>query len=153
MHGDLKDSKIKKILIPFASDAHTRLATEIAPAFIEFYKARLEILIVFEPESTEYERGKRLTEISEVIKEDSLKAKVSSIVSKDILNGIVKGSRGSDLILMGGRSGDFLELMFKKSLAQEITEQVKCPVLWVKEYEERPSFWSTLLKPYRKEGE
>ena len=153
LHGDLKDSKIKKILIPFASDAHTRLATEIAPAFIEFYKARLEILIVFEPESTEYERGKRLTEISEVIKEDSLKAKVSSIVSKDILNGIVKGSRGSDLILMGGRSGDFLELMFKKSLAQEITEQVKCPVLWVKEYEERPSFWSTLLKPYRKEGE
>lgn len=153
LHGDLKDSKIKKILIPFASDAHTRLATEIAPAFIEFYKARLEILIVFEPESTEYEREKRLTEISEVIKEDSLKAKVSSIVSKDILNGIVKGSRGSDLILMGGRSGDFLELMFKKSLAQEITEQVKCPVLWVKEYEERPSFWSTLLKPYRKEGE
>jgi amino acid transporter/nucleotide-binding universal stress UspA family protein len=153
LHGDLKDSKIKKILIPFASDAHTRLATEIAPAFVEFYKARLEILIVFDPDSTELEREKRLFEINEVIKEDSLKAKVSSIVSKDILSGIVRGSRGVDLILMGGRSGDFLELMFKKSLAQEITEEVKCPVLWVKEYEERPSFWSTLFKPYKKEGE
>jgi nucleotide-binding universal stress UspA family protein len=153
LHGDLKDSKIKKILIPFASDAHTRLATEIAPSFIEFYKARLEILIVFDPESTEFEREKRLTEINKVMKEDSLKAKVSSIVSKDILSGIVRGSRGVDLILMGGRSGDFLELMFKKSLAQEITEEVKCPVLWVKEYEERPSFWSTIFKPYKKDGE
>jgi amino acid transporter/nucleotide-binding universal stress UspA family protein len=153
LHGDLKDGKVKKILIPFASDAHTKLATEIAPAFMEFYKARLEILIVFDPETTEFEREKRLTEINEVMKEDSLKAKVSSIVSKDILSGIVRGSRGVDLILMGGRSGDFLELMFKKSLAQEITEEVKCPVLWVKEYEERPSFWSSLLKPYKKEGE
>ncbi len=153
LHGDLKDTKVKKILIPFASDAHTRLATEIAPAFMEFYKARLEILIVFDTESTEFERAKRLDEINEVIQEDSLKAKVSSVVSKDILSGIIRGSRGADLILMGGRSGDFLELMFKKSLAQEITEEVKCPVLWVKEYEERPSFWSTLLKPYKKEGE
>jgi amino acid transporter/nucleotide-binding universal stress UspA family protein len=153
LHGDLKDSKVKKILIPFASDIHTRLATEIAPALMEFYKARLEILIVLDPETSEFEREKHLAEINGVIKEDSLKAKVSSIVSKDILSGIVRGSRGADLILMGGRSGDFLELMFKKSLAQEITEEVKCPVLWVKEYEERPSFWSTLFKPYKKEGE
>ena len=153
LHGDLKDSKVKKILIPFASDIHTRLATEIAPAFVEYYKAKLEILIVFDPETTEFEREKRLAEINAVAGEDSLKAKVSSIVSSDILNGIVRGSRGADLILMGGRSGDFLELMFKKSLAQEITEQVKCPVLWLKEYEERPSFWSLLFKPYKKEGE
>jgi amino acid transporter/nucleotide-binding universal stress UspA family protein len=153
LHGDLRDSKVKKILIPFASDIHTRLATEIAPAFVEYYKAKLEILIVFDPETTDFEREKRLAEINAVATEDSLKAKVSSIVSSDILNGIVRGSRGADLILMGGRSGDFLELMFKKSLAQEITEQVKCPVLWLKEYEERPSFWSLLFKPYKKEGE
>jgi nucleotide-binding universal stress UspA family protein len=153
LHGDLKDGKIKKILIPFASDAHTRLATEIAPAFMEFYKAKLEILIVFDVETTEFEKEKRLSAVNKVIQENSLKAKVSSVFSRDILHGIVKESRDADLILMGGRSGDFLELMFKKSLAQEITEQVKCPVLWVKEYEERPSFWSTLLKPYRKEGE
>ena len=43
-------------------------------------------------------------------------------------------------------SGDFMELLFAKSLTREITEQVHCPVLWLKEYEERPSFWSSLFK-------
>ena len=153
LHGDLKDGKVKKILIPFSMDAHTRLATEIAPAFMDFFNAELEILIVFDPESTEYEREKRLSEIDEIIKENSLNAKVNSIIERDVLHGIVKSAKGSDLVIMGGRSGDFLELMVKKSLAQEITEQVKCPVIWVKEYEERPSFWTTLLKPLKKEGE
>ncbi|HKJ82137.1 MAG TPA: amino acid permease [Ignavibacteriaceae bacterium] len=153
LHGDLKDGKVKKILIPFSSDAHTRLATEIAPAFMDFFDAELEILIVFEPGSTEDEREKRLGEIDEIIKENSLNAKVKSIIERDVLHGIVKNAKDSDLVIMGGRSGDFLELMVKKSLAQEITEQVKCPVIWVKEYEERPSFWTTLLKPLKKEGE
>ena len=47
---------------------------------------------------------------------------------------------------MGGRSGDFLDLLLGKSLTQEITEKVDCPVLWVKEYEERKSFWAEMLK-------
>jgi hypothetical protein len=51
---------------------------------------------------------------------------------------------------MGGRTGDFLELLFAKTLSQEITEQVKCPVLWLKEYQEPRSFWATLLKPYNR---
>jgi hypothetical protein len=50
---------------------------------------------------------------------------------------------------MGGRGGDFLELLLAKSLAQEITERVDCPVLWVKEYEERESFWASLWKPLK----
>jgi hypothetical protein len=54
---------------------------------------------------------------------------------------------------MGGRSGDFLELFLGRSLAQEITEQSSCPVLWVKEYEERLPFWKLLLKPLKKPGE
>lgn len=153
LHGDLKDGRVKKILIPFSSDAHTRLATEIAPAFMEFYNAELEILIVFDPDTTEFEREKRLKEIDDIINENSLNAGVKSITGRDVLHGILKNAKDSDLVIMGGRSGDFLELMFKKSLAQEITEQVKCPVIWVKEYEERPSFWSTLFKPYKKEGE
>jgi hypothetical protein len=66
------------------------------------------------------------------------------------LKGILTKAKEADLVLMAGRTGDFLELLFAKTMAQEITEQVKCPVLWVKEYQEPKSLWSTLLKPYSK---
>jgi hypothetical protein len=40
-----------------------------------------------------------------------------------------------------------LELLLRRSLIQEITEETECPVLWIKEYEEKESFWVSLLKP------
>jgi len=54
-------------------------------------------------------------------------------------------------MLMGGKSGDFVELMFGLSLTREITERTNCPVLWVKEYEERESLWKSLFKPFKEE--
>ena len=92
-------------------------------------------------------------QINEIISENSLTARIEVIDNTDVLNGIIRESIDADLVLMGGRSGDFLELMLKKSLIQEITESVKCPVIWLKEYEERPSFWSALFRPFKIEGE
>ena len=49
-------------------------------------------------------------------------------------------------MVMGGRTGDFLELLFAKSLVREITKNAYCPVLWVKEYEEQKSFFASLFR-------
>jgi hypothetical protein len=62
----------------------------------------------------------------------------------------LKLSVGHDLLVMGGKTGDFIELLFEKSLVREITEQVKCPVLWLKEFEERESFLLSLFKTQKK---
>jgi len=150
LHGDFKFDKIKNILIPFSADAHTRLATEIAPALTEFFNAKLKIAIVFNPGTPKIERDEKIKQIRQIMEENSVMALVEPVTDEDILQGILRRSRNADLVLMGGRSGDFLELLLAKSLAQEITEQVKCPVLWAKEYEERPSFWASLFKPLNK---
>ncbi len=152
-HGEMIRKKIRKILIPFSADIHTRLATEIAPALQDHFQAQIHIATVFNPDTPSALREQKINEIKELIENNSLSAKVESIVDRDVLNGILKKSRNFDLVLMGGRSGDFLELLLAKSLAQEITEQVRCPVLWVKEYEERESFWSSLFKSYKNVGE
>ena len=94
----------------------------------------------------------REEKVKEIITENNIDAEVMILPDNDILNVILAESQKADLILMGGRSGDFIELLFGRSLAQEITEQSACPVLWVKEYEERESFWKLLLKPIKKDG-
>ena len=153
LHGEITSERVNNILIPFSEDAHTRLATEIAPALKDYFDAKLHIAIVFQPGTPKIKRDEKMEQIRSLMKESSLNASVEPITDVDILSGIVRRSKHADLLLMGGRSGDFLELLLAKSLAQEITERVKCPVLWAKEYEERPSFWATLLKPYNKGGD
>ena len=153
LHGRFEKDKIKTILIPFSIDIHAILATEIAPALINYFNCKLKILLVYAPETTLQEREERENKVNELIKENSLLAEIIQIKNADIVTTVVKQSRKADLILMGGKTGDFLELLFGRSLAQEITEQSACPVLWVKEYEEREPLWKLLLKSPKQLGE
>jgi amino acid transporter/nucleotide-binding universal stress UspA family protein len=153
LHGAFRDNGVRNILVPFAANIHTRLATELAPTLVEYFNAHLRIGVVFDPETAQYKREERLEQIKALNAENNLKAEIIPVVERDVLQGILRLSRGVDLVLMGGRSGDAFQLMFAKSLSQEITEQVDCPVLWVREYEERQSLRSSLLKSLKKVGE
>jgi len=153
LHGNFEKDKIKNILIPFSIDIHAMLATEIAPALIDYFNCNLKILLVYPPETTIYEREERELKVKELIKENSLSAEIIIRSDADIIKTVVSESKKADLILMGGKTGDFLELLFGRSLAQEITEQSACPVLWVKEYEEREPLWKLLLKSPKQIGE
>ena len=146
LHGEIKPGKIRNIVIPYGGNAHTQLAAEIAPALLEYFDARITLAVVFSPEMSEAEKETKLNQINELVSETGLILSVKTIVDSDVLHGILKISRGQDLMVMGGKSGDFIELLFSKSLVREITEQVHCPVLWLKEYEERESFFISLFK-------
>jgi amino acid transporter/nucleotide-binding universal stress UspA family protein len=147
LHGKIEPGKIKNIIIPFGGDIHTQLAAEIAPALTEFFGAEIKFGVVFSPRTREADQLKKLEMIDKLLEENNIAAKVVSIVDSDILQGILKLSEGNDLVVMGGKTGDFIELLFSKSLVREVTEQVACPVLWLKEYEERESFFISLFKP------
>lgn len=150
LHGTFKSGNVKNILLPFGGDIHTQLAVEIAPALLEFFKAKLRIVIIFTPLIKDSVRQGKISQINGLIRDNKIPATVDIITDEDILRGILKEARGADLLLMSGRSGDFLELLFARSLVREITEDMKCPVLWVKEYEERDSFFLSLFRPYKR---
>jgi len=146
LHGEIIPSEIKKILIPFGGDIHTQLAAEITPALTDFFNAEISFAIVFAPGTSSEEQREKISRIDSLLLENKISAKIVSVVNSDIVQGILKLSAGNDLLVMGGKTGDFIELLFSKSLVREITEQVDCPVLWLKEYEERESFFLSLFK-------
>jgi amino acid transporter/nucleotide-binding universal stress UspA family protein len=146
LHGEIKQGKIKKILIPYSQDIHSQLAAEITPALIDYFKAEVTFAVVFSPGTTNDEQKIKTDQINKLLKENNISAGIVTIQHSDILQGIIILSSESDLVVMGGKTGDFIELLFSKSLVREITEQVKCPVLWFKEYEERQSFLLSLFK-------
>ncbi|HLA28180.1 MAG TPA: amino acid permease [Syntrophales bacterium] len=146
LHGSFKSEKIQTIMIPFSSNIHTRLAMEIAPALAEYFGAELKVAVVIEKKMPKEEREKTVSRLRAMMEEFGLPPNVAIVREREILQGIVNLSRGADLFLMGGKTGDFMELLLAKSLTREIAESVHCPVLWIKEYEERKSFWTTLIK-------
>ncbi|MBZ0200209.1 MAG: amino acid permease [Ignavibacteriaceae bacterium] len=153
LHGKLPDKEIKTIMIPFGHDIHTALAAEITPAFKEYFNCKIKIILVHEPDISEKEKAEREEKVNVLMRDNRLEAELKILNDMDVLQGIIQESREADLMLMGGHSGDFIELLLGRSLAQEITEQSACPVLWVKEYEEYEQFWKLLLKPLKKTGE
>jgi amino acid transporter/nucleotide-binding universal stress UspA family protein len=152
LHGTLPAGGVKKVLIPFGQNIHTRLALEIAPAIVEYFKAEAEVIIVNEPDSTAAGNAARQKQIGSLLREHGLSARLKFVRSRGILQGVIRQSRNADLIVMGGRSGDLMGLLFGQSLTQEITNQAACSVLWVSEYEPRESFWTRFFKPTGKEG-
>lgn len=152
LHGRIDPKKIKNILVPYGTDIHTRLALEVVPALSEHFKATPRIGVVVEPNSPPNEESKRITEIHKLLAEANLKAPLSIARGKGILQGLVQMTKKYDLLVMGGQTGDFLELLLRRSLTQEITEESHCPVLWVKEYEPQKSFWKSLFTSNIKEA-
>ncbi len=150
LHGEIKAGEIKNILIPYSSDIHTQLAAEITPALMEFFNAKIKFAVVFSPGTTIAEQQKKVDQINALLAENKISAEIVTTVNYDILQGILKLSAGNDFLVMGGKTGDFIELLFSKSLVREITEQVECPVLWLKEFEERKSFFMSLFKTQNK---
>ncbi len=153
LHGEVAPEQIKTILIPFGANVHTRLAMEIAPALTDYFGAKLNVAVIIETGLSIEEKESRLQYVRNMMKEYSLSAKLLILKENDILKGVVNLSKHADMLLMGGRTGDFMELLLVKSLTTEITEKAYCPVLWVKEYEERQSFWKALISTASKQGE
>lgn len=147
LHGELTGKKIKSVLIPFGQNIHTQLALEIAPGFVDHFQCKLGIGIVYDPETPKEKVESKINHANQMIAENSLSAELNVVHNKNIVRGILRTAKGADLIVMGARTHDFFESVLGKSLSQEIIERSKCPVLWIKEYEQRESFWASLLKP------
>jgi APA family basic amino acid/polyamine antiporter len=146
LHGKFTAENIDTLYIPSANTIHSRLALELAPAFLGHFHCDLRVGTVLRPDLPPGEKKRRTDEIGKLIAEQNLPAKLEVTEADNVLGGVLRQARGADLIVMGGQSGDFIELLVGRSLTLEITEQTKCSVLWLKEYEERPSFWSTIFK-------
>ncbi|MBI4482314.1 MAG: amino acid permease [Acidobacteria bacterium] len=151
LHGDLLRDGVRQIFIPFGENIHTRLALEMAPTLVAYFQCRLRVAMVLDPDLSPAHKERMRAGVKALLEKNAVPAQLEVVEDTDVLRAVVQRSRDADLILMGGRSGDFLELFLGSSLTQEITERTASPVLWLREYQERGSFWASLLRAPRQE--
>jgi len=103
---------------------------------------------------TKAEKGKRIEAIRADLREQGIEAEARVFASDDPVSGIVRASSRADLVIIGGAGGGGIDFPFAFSPETEIVDQVACPVLWLREYEERESLLRSLFGNARatKEG-
>ncbi len=153
LHGKLPPQGVGRILLPYGRNIHTRLAVEMAPALVDHFRCEARVALVVEPQLSASERDERLREVERLRESSQLQASIERVVSSDVLHAVLRQARQADLLVMGGRTGDFLQLLLGRSLSQEITDESPCPVLWLTEFEEKESFWAAMFRPFPKAAE
>ncbi len=152
VHGDLPQGDVRRIVLPYGGGVHTQLAVELSPALAQRFNCEVEIVAVLGRAASVEERERLRAEIAGLAESSGLAASVTLLQDDNTLRALLGTVGPTDLIVMGGRTGEPLEYMFGRSLGQQITESAPCAVVWVAEYEERKPFWSGLLKPQPLEG-
>ncbi len=148
LHGSLGGSPVRNVLLPFSGDIHTTLAAEIAPALIDHFGCRLHLLAVLPPDLAPSDRREKTAAVQRAVRDNRLSANLVTVEAWDVVKAVQQHARHMDLLVLGAHSGGFWRLLLGRSLAQDITEQVGCPVLWIKEFEDRQPFWRSVLRPY-----
>lgn len=151
LHGHLPSPSIRNLLIPFGPDVHSQLAVELAPALAEHLVCNPKVTVVFQPHVPFEERELRIQRTRELLTRNGLDPDISIRHNQDVVQGVIEQSIARDLIVMGGRAGDFVKLFFGYSIGEEVTELAPCPVLWVREFTVQPSLWSAIFAKERNE--
>jgi amino acid transporter/nucleotide-binding universal stress UspA family protein len=151
LHGLIPEQGVRKILLPFGENIHTRLAAELAPALTDYFRAQLVVGLVLPTKVPADERERRTQKVGEFIRERCPGAEIETLQDDDVVHGVVRASRRADLLLMGGRTGSLWEMLAASSMTEDITRQATCPVIWAEEYEESRSLLTRLLQSSEKE--
>jgi amino acid transporter/nucleotide-binding universal stress UspA family protein len=145
LHGDLP-AGVRRIMLPFGENIHTRLALELAPLLATHFRAEIEVVLVLDPDLPEAARLERQAAVTEEVAAPCPGARLTVVQHEDVVDAVVQASRRADLLLMGGRSGSFWEMMAAGSVTEAITHGARCPVVWAEEYEEGGSMLARLLR-------
>lgn len=152
LYGRIEANSVRTVIVPFGEDAHSALALEIAPAIAEHLGAALRVLVVHgrnaSPAEAEEKEGLARSRLADL----DPKAEIMAARNDDMVAAIREASSATSLVVMGGASGRFLELLIGRSLAREVTERASCPVFRVKEYEEPVPFLASLFKARQGHG-
>jgi hypothetical protein len=152
VHGKLP-AAVNRIFIPYGENVHTRLALEMAPSLAQHFRAQVTVGVVLSPDKDGVARDATVAKVREQVADNALPATIKVITARDVVRGVVGEALNADLIVMGGRTGSIAEIVLGSSLSEEITQQVRCPVLWLEEYEVEESLLGRALGGHGKPGE
>ncbi len=134
-------SRIREVTFAYDAGPHTRLAAEIAASAARATSARLVAVHVMPPDAAKSDRMKAEAEIGKLVAEFSPGAEVRVSRASDVVSGLLREARGSDLIVVGGTEAGMIEHLLGYAVPLELAERASMAVITVYEMPADPKRW------------
>jgi amino acid transporter/nucleotide-binding universal stress UspA family protein len=126
--------EVKRIVYA-AEDSHdARYAASLLPAFVDMYKAEPIALRVISEMGVSYQHITAQSLFDEIFKDIEMDIKRTITYSTDIEEGIVDYLKRNDMLVMGFGQASFMERILFRSLAEDVSERSRGPVILIKKF-------------------
>jgi amino acid transporter/nucleotide-binding universal stress UspA family protein len=135
--------RFRRVLFAYDSGPHARLAADIVASVAQATGASVLAAHVLPPEATKAECEKAEAELRAQIVGSCPQADISIVRSGDIVTGLLRAARGTDLIVAGGTEAGMIEHLLGYAVPLELAERASMPVIIVYEMPAEPKRWMT----------
>jgi amino acid transporter len=133
--------RIDSVLVSYESGPHSRLTVDFANVLAKDYRAKLQAVHVLPLEASRQEETAARAELAQGVRSIAADADVRVARSAEIVTGVLRAARSSDLIVIGGSEAGFLEHVLGYVLPFELADRTRKPVAIVYEMPVAPTRW------------
>jgi nucleotide-binding universal stress UspA family protein len=134
-------AKLNTVLLAFEAGPNSELTVEIGHAFAATASASLRVVHVVAPEATEAQIDAARREVGTAVGRVGAPEEIRIVRSSQIVSGVLRESRGADLIVLGGTEAGLLEHLLGYALPLELADRTVRPVAIVYEMPADPKRW------------
>ncbi len=133
--------RIREILFAYEAGPHTQLAADVMQAFADAFQAQIRIVQVLPRTAGAAAVQRAQNEMVQTFGDRFVQGEKKVALAGDIVNGLLRESRTSDLIVMGGSEAGLIAQLLGYALPHELADRTNKPVITVHEMAEQPKRW------------
>ena len=134
-------AKLNTVLLAFEAGPNSELTVEIGHALAVTAAASLRVVHVVAPEASEADVDAARRAVTEAVGHAASPGDVRVVRSSEVVSGVLRESRGADLIVLGGTEAGLLEHLLGYALPLELADRTVRPVAIVYEMPADPKRW------------
>ncbi|MEJ2368380.1 MAG: amino acid permease [Acidobacteriota bacterium] len=132
---------VRRILMPYDPGVNSELAADLAAAFGRRFESSVRAVRVVPRDATTGERAEAEADLKGKIAGRFAEGESKVIMADEIIPVLLRESRQSDLVVLGGSGAGILEQLLGYSVPLELSERTSKPVIVVYEMAAEPKRW------------
>ena len=141
--GERWPASLRQVTFAYDPGPHSQLAAEVAGQIAQNAGATVRAVHLYSPDESAEERERIAAELRQLADRVLPDAEVILQPALDVATGLLRLSRGSDLLVVGGTEAGMAEQLLGFAVPLEVAERAPVPVITVYQMPADPKRWMT----------
>jgi nucleotide-binding universal stress UspA family protein len=133
--------KIESILLAYEHGPHSKLCADLVDVFGTNHRTDVRAVHVLPWTASAEDSERALSQMNEELSKRNARSELKLVRSGDIVTGLLREARHSDLIVIGGTEAGMLEQLLSYAPPLELADRTRMPVITLYEMAANPKRW------------